>query len=106
VKPIIVAAAFSLLAMPAFAQVSQTVTTTTTVSPADETQMHEYIVKEHRPVVETPSGFTVTTGAVLPQAVEVYNFPAERHWNYEYATFGNQTVLVEPGTRKIIRVIP
>jgi hypothetical protein len=104
VKPIIVAAAFSLLAAPAFAQMSQTITTTS-ISPADETQMREYVIHEHRAAVPPPAGFDITTGAVIPQSVELYNFPIEHHWNYEYATFGDQTVLVEPGTRKIIRVI-
>jgi hypothetical protein len=106
VKLIIVAAAFSLLAVPGFAQVSQTVTTTTTIAPAEETQMHEYIVQEHRAPIPAPTGFEVTTGAVVPQSVELYNFPAERHWSYGYATIGDRTVLVEPSTRKIIRIIP
>ena len=105
-KPIVIAAAFSLLAVPALAQMSETrTTTTTTISPADETQMHEYIVHEHRTAIPPPAGFDVTTGAVVPQAVELYNFPAERHWKYGYTTFGERTVLVDPETRKIITIL-
>jgi hypothetical protein len=108
VKPIVAAAALSLIAGSAFAQMSETrtTTTTTTVAPADLTQMHEYIVKEHRASIAPPPGFTVTAGAVLPGSVTLYNFPEERHWGqYEYTVIGDQPVLVDPGTRKVIEVI-
>lgn len=103
-KPIVPAAAFSLLAIPAFAQMTET-TTTTTISPAQESQMHEFIAQEHRAPVAPPVGFDVTTGAVIPQSVELYNFPAERHWRYDYVTFGDRTVLVDPETRRVVSVI-
>ena len=105
-KSYALAAAFALIAVPALAQVTErTVTTTTTIAPADETAMHEYIVREHRAMVPPPAGFTVTTGAVVPQAVELYSFPAERHWGYEYTTIGDQTVLVDPGTRRVVHIL-
>jgi len=106
VKPIIAAAALVLIAGSALAQ-SMTTTrtvTTTTIAPAEETQMHDYIVQEHYPVVPPPPGFTVSTGAVVPQSIELYTFPAERHWNYEYATIGDQTVLVDPHTREVVHI--
>lgn len=104
-KPIIAAAVFSLLAAPAFAQMPQTTTTTTTISPADESQMREYVIHEHHPVMTPPSGFEINTGAVVPQGVDLYSFPAEHHWNYQYTTFGDRTVLVDPTTRKIITIM-
>jgi uncharacterized protein DUF1236 len=106
VKPIVIAAAFALLAGPALAQsVSETrTTTTTTIAPAEETEMHEYITHEHPVAVAPPAGFAVTTGAVVPPSVELNNFPAERHWGYEYATIGDQTLLVDPHTREVIRI--
>jgi uncharacterized protein DUF1236 len=108
VKPIVIAAAFSLLAVPALAQMSETTrttTTTTTVSPAEETQMREYVIHEHHAPIPPPTGFEVTSGAVVPESVELYRFPAERHWNYEYTTFGDRTVLVDPESRKVITVL-
>ena len=104
-KPIVVAAAFSLVAGAALAQGVTETTTTTTISPADETEMHSYIVNEHLPPVEPPSGFVVTNGAVVPPSVNVYHFPPEHHWNYEYATFGDQTVLIDPATHRIVHII-
>jgi hypothetical protein len=106
VKPIVAATVFILLAGSALAQsMTETKTvTTTTIAPAQENEMREYVVKERRPMVSPPAGFTVTTGAIVPEAVELYNFPTERHWTYEYATFGDQTVLVDPATRRIVHI--
>jgi hypothetical protein len=106
-KPILLAAAFALIAGPALAQtMTETkTTTTTTIAPADETQMHEYVVHEHRAMVPPPPGFTVSTGVVVPETVELYSFPAERHWGYEYATIGDQTVLVDPATRRVVHIL-
>jgi hypothetical protein len=106
VKPIVIAAAFSLIALPALAQsMTETKTvTTTTIAPAQETEMREYVVKEHRAMIPPPPGFTISTGAVVPETVELYNFPAERHWGYEYATIGDQTVLVDPATRRVVHI--
>jgi hypothetical protein len=106
VKPVIAAAAFTLIAGSAFAQGMTETTTTTTISPAEATQMHQYIVKEHRASIAPPPGFTVTTGAVLPQSVTVYPFPAQEHWgHYEYTVIGDQPVLVDPDTRKVVEII-
>jgi hypothetical protein len=107
-KSIIAAAAFSLIAGSALAQsMTETkTTTTTTISPADETQMREYIVKEHPAPIAPPAGFTVTTGAVLPESVNLYNFPAERPWgHYSYTVIGDQRVLVDPATRRVVEII-
>ncbi|HWB47655.1 MAG TPA: DUF1236 domain-containing protein [Stellaceae bacterium] len=106
-KRIVLATALALVAAPAFAQsMTETKTvTTTTIAPAEETEMRQYVVREHRPMVPPPAGFTVTTGAVLPEAIQLYTFPAERHWRYEYATIGDQTVLVDPGTRRVVHIL-
>jgi len=106
VKPIVLAAAFALLASPVMAQsvTESRTTTTTTIAPAEETEMHEYITHEHPMAIAPPSGFAVTTGAVVPPSVELYSFPAERHWGYQYSTIGDRTVLVDPQTREIIHI--
>jgi hypothetical protein len=106
VKSVIVATAFSLVAGGALAQgVTETTTTTTTISPADQSEMRDFVVKEHRAAVPPPPGFVVTNGVALPESVDLYSFPPERHWNYEYTTIGDDTVLVEPHTRRIIGII-
>lgn len=81
----------------------QTVTTTT-IAPAEEQEMHEYVVRQHLALVSPPPRFTVAPGVVVPQSVELYSFPAERHWAYDYATIGEQTVVVDPVTRRVVQI--
>ncbi|MEP9378588.1 DUF1236 domain-containing protein [Aquabacter sp. CN5-332] len=101
-----------LVTAPALAQTS----TTTTVSPSgsssvsvtteQRTKIRDYVVREQRPSVAAPSGFTVSTGATVPQSVELYSFPSDVGVSrYRYSVIGGQTVLVEPGTRKVIQII-
>jgi len=82
-----------------------TTTTTTTVTPAQETAIKTYVTKEKRTTVAAPSGFTVSTGAVLPESVEVYSLPSDVGvTGYKYSVVGGKTVLVD-NSRKIIRTI-
>jgi hypothetical protein len=105
-KKLLLAAAVTMIASSAIAQTSTTTTVTTTVSPADETKIKEYIVKEKRTSINPPSGFTVSNGAVVPEAVELYSFPNDVSWSkYRYTVIGGQTVLVDPANRHIIQVI-
>lgn len=102
------AAALALLTGPALAQsMTETKTvTTTTIAPAEETEMHNYIVQEHPVAVAPPAGFAVTAGAIVPESVHLYTFPAEHHWAYDYATIGDRTVLVDPHNRTIMHIFP
>jgi Protein of unknown function (DUF1236) len=45
----------------------------------------------------------VVVGEVLPQTVTIYPVPQQRQ--YEYAIINNHKVIVEPATRRIVRVI-
>ena len=99
----------------ASAQTSTTTTTTTTgtattgsvtISPEVRTKVREYVVKEKRPSVAAPSGFSVSAGATLPQSVELHSFPADVGvTEYRYTVVGDLTVLVDPSSRRIIQVI-
>ena len=83
-----------------------TTTTTTTIEPAWRSEIKEYVVKEHRPPVPPPSGFTVSVGAPLPPAVELYSFPPTVPYaKYRYSVIGNETVVVDPTDRRIVEVI-
>ena len=107
-KPIIAAVVAALIAGSAMAQTTTTTTVTkrTTISPADEPMIKEYVVKEHRASVPPPPGFAMAPGAVVPPTVELYPFPSDVSWhNYRYAVIGGETVLVDPATRHIVTVI-
>ncbi len=116
-KHLMIAAVASLgLVSAAAAQTSTTVTTTTggatattgavTIQPEVRTKVREYVTTNKARSVAVPSGFTVSTGAVLPEAVEIQSFPSTVGvTQYRYAVVGDQTVLVDPGSRRIVEVI-
>jgi hypothetical protein len=106
-KRILGTVAAVLVAGAAFAQTATTTTTTTTtvITPAQQTAVKSYLEKQKPRVVTAPSGFTVTTGAVLPEVVEVETLPADVGvTGYRYAVIGGRTVLVG-SDRKIVHVI-
>ena len=94
----------------AFAQTSgsttSTTTTTTTISPAWRGEIKEYVVKEKRAAIPPPPGFSVSVGAPLPPAVELYSFPPSAPYaKYRYSVVGNETVVVDPTDRRVVEVI-
>ncbi|MHB2169324.1 DUF1236 domain-containing protein [Alsobacter sp. R-9] len=114
-RTLMLAAAAALLASaaPAFAQSSTTTTTTKqettgaiTIAPEQRTKIKEYVVKEKHASVPAPAGFTVSAGATVPSSVELYAFgPDVGVTQYRYTVIGGRTVLVEPGTRRIVQII-
>lgn len=107
IRNLILAAVLGGFATVANAQTTVTTTTTTeAIQPAWRTEMHEYVVKEHRAPVAPPPGYTVSVGTPLPPAVEVYPFPATAPYGkYRYSVIGNETVVVDPSDRRVIEVI-
>jgi hypothetical protein len=96
------------LAGPALAQTTTTTTTTrtTVIEPAQRTAIQQYIVRERPRAVAVPSGFTVRVGATLPSSVELHTFPETVGVReYRYTVIGDQTVLVEPGSRRVVAVV-
>lgn len=73
------------------------------VSPADETVVREYVTREHVRPIEPPAGFEVREGVELPATVELREVPNLPR--YRTVVMGKRTVIVEPGTRRVIRVI-
>jgi Protein of unknown function (DUF1236) len=101
-----------LLASPAMAQ-STTVTTTApaagatvTIAPEHRTVIKRYVTeKKVRPVTVRER---VTVGATLPADVQLETIPAD--WGpavsrYRYVYTGNDVVLVEPSSRRVVQII-
>lgn len=97
-----------LLAGPASAQ-STTVTTTTGVveiAPQQRTHIREYVTERKiRPVTVKES---VTVGAVLPANIELVAVPDD--WGpelrrYRYVYTNDHVVLVEPSSRKVVKIV-
>lgn len=76
------------------------------LSPAQRTQIKEYVVKEKvKPVTIKER---VTVGAVLPADVQLVAVPSA--WGpsltkYQYVYHDNKIVLVEPSSRKVVEII-
>jgi hypothetical protein len=96
----------------AFAQ-STTVTTTSpgagatvTIAPEQRTKIKQYVVQQKvKPVTVRER---ITVGATLPADVELMAVPSD--WGpevsrYRYVYSGDNVVLVEPSSRRVIQVI-
>jgi hypothetical protein len=76
------------------------------IGPEQRTRIREYVVERRvRPVI-VEGRFAV--GATLPAAVETYEVPeawgpAVRRYRYVYS--GDNVILVEPGSRRIVEII-
>jgi len=84
---------------PALAAAQTTVIETTREAPPDE--VVTYVQREHIPSVRVQED--VVVGYTLPESVELRTIP--RHEQYRYAVINDRRVIVEPRTRKIIRVV-
>lgn len=68
--------------------------------------MCEYVVKQHVEPVAPPSGVDITVGTTLPDTVEIHDLDVpDMKTRYSYVVVEGRTVLVELGTRRIVRVI-
>lgn len=84
------------LAVPALAQ-------TIVVSPQQETVIREYVTT-HTVAPATVTGVDVVVGSTLPDTVELHAIDVP-DVSYRYVVVDGKTVLVDPGTRKIIHVV-
>lgn len=90
------AAAFVLLA-----GVGATVAQDVVIQPEQETVIRQYVKKQPLASVKLP-GVELNVGTALPDTVELHEIPNVK---YRYVVVDNRTVVVDPGTRKIVKVI-
>ena len=78
------------------------------ITPQQEQSVYTNIYGQ-RVVTETTPDFDVTVGAVVPGQVQMYEVRATVEYapvrQYRYVTMGDRVVLVEPTTRRVVRVI-
>jgi len=84
---------------PTLASAQTTVIETTGAAPPDE--VVTYVRRESIPSVRVDG--TVGIGFAVPDTVELRTIP--RHEAYRYTIVNDRRVIVEPRTRKVIRVI-
>jgi len=73
------------------------------ISPQQETVIKEYVHKQPLASINLP-GVELNVGSTLPDTVELHSIDAP-DVQYKYVVVDGQTVLVDPGTRKIVKVI-
>jgi hypothetical protein len=109
-KAYLLIAGAALIATPVLAQTtmspgsSSATTTTTTITSEDAGKVRQYITRERTPSVTVRE--EVRVGASLPESVEIRSFPAEVGVSkYRYTVVNGRTVLVEPGSRRIVQIV-
>lgn len=78
---------------------AETVIETTGVAPPDE--VVTYVQRERVPSVQVEEEIVI--GRPVPDTVEIRTVP--RYQKYGYAVINNRRVILEPGTRRVIRVL-
>lgn len=73
------------------------------ISPEQETVIREYVHKKPVASLSLP-GFELNLGSRVPDDVELYSVEAP-DVRYRYVVIDDRTVLVDPDTRQIVRVI-
>ncbi|CDX62118.1 conserved exported hypothetical protein [Mesorhizobium plurifarium] len=71
------------------------------IAPEQETVIKEYVHKKPLASVKVP-GVELSIGSTLPDTVELHEVPNVK---YDYVVVDNRTVIVDPGTRKIVKVL-
>src|SRR5690606_107414 len=76
---------------------------TVVVTPEQETVIREYVVQQEIEPVEIGPDVEVSVGTTIPDEVELHAVEADGlDANYEYVVVDGRTVLVEPGSRRIV----
>ena len=76
------------------------------IAPEQQTVIREYVVKQKVAPVELPADVQITAGSTLPDTVELHAVEVpDMQTKYSYVVVGGETVLVDPGTRKIVHVM-
>jgi hypothetical protein len=76
------------------------------IAPEQETVIREYVVKQQVQPIAPPPDVEITVGSTLPDTVEVQALEVpDIQTKYSYVVLDGRTVLVDPGTRKIVHII-
>jgi hypothetical protein len=86
-----------------------TTTTTTTISPEQETTIYRTITREQVAVQPPPPEWAPSVGVEVPAQVQLYNMPSTVEVpsvrSDRYTVVNGHVVLVDPGTRRVVRII-
>ena len=76
------------------------------ISPAQEVRIRQFVTSENRTSVAVPASFRVSVGAEVPQGADLYEFEEDLGLGqHRYTIISGKTVIVDPGTRKIVMIM-
>lgn len=75
---------------------------TVVIEPEQEVVIREYVQKQPLASIDLP-GIELNIGSTVPEEVELHAVEVP-DVEYQYVVVDNRTVLVEPGTRRIVHV--
>lgn len=82
--------------------------TTIEITPEEERTFYTTVTKE-KIAKAPPAGLSISVGAEIPRDVELYEVPASVQVasvkRYRYTVVNDRVVLVDPTSRKVVRVI-
>jgi hypothetical protein len=79
---------------------------TVIITSEEDAMIRDYVVNEGPAPSDIPVGTEIVVGSTLPDVVEVRPLGVEAiDSQYDYIVVENRTVLVEPGTRRIVHII-
>jgi hypothetical protein len=76
---------------------------TVVIAPEQETVIREYVKSKPVASIDLP-GVELNIGSTLPETVEIHKIDAP-DVAYSYTVVGGRTYVVEPGTRKVVKVL-
>ncbi len=76
------------------------------IAPEQETVIREYVVKQHVEPIAPPPGLEITVGSTIPDAVKIYGLDvADMPAQYSFVVIEGRTLLIDPSTRRIVRIL-
>jgi hypothetical protein len=76
---------------------------TVVIKPEQETVIREYVQKKPIASIDLP-GVELNIGSTVPDTVELHALDVP-DVQYRYVVVGGRTVLVDPGTRKVVHIM-
>ncbi|MGX8008866.1 DUF1236 domain-containing protein [Mesorhizobium sp. ORM8.1] len=81
--------------------ISVAIADTVVLAPEQETTIREYVKKEPLASIKLP-GVELKVGSTVPEKVELHKVPNVK---YEYTVIDNRTVVVDPATHTVVKVL-
>ena len=85
---------------------AQEVTASLNFSPAQEAKIRDIVAGEHRTSTAVPASFNLLVGVEVPPSVMLFELGADLGLGqYRYNVISGKMVIIDPKSRKVVRVL-